>query len=112
MLEEPEVVARSELAPYPPEAWVGDLMQVTDGRSDSDLARVLASESRDALYWLHSRGIRSRLVHKRQAYLNTSGRLQYSSGLTIGLVAGGHGPDRRPQPGRGGSGRWTSARPA
>ena len=67
-IETDERHPRTEVPPYSPEEYLADLNKVTEGRSDPELARVLVTEAQDAVRWLHSLGLRYRLMYERQAY--------------------------------------------
>ena len=60
--------ATTVLPPYPAAAFAADMAAVTEGRNDPALTEVLIAESRDALAWLHGKGLRYRLMYERQAY--------------------------------------------
>lgn len=82
---------RTEVPPYPSEEYLADLVKVTEGRTDRQLARVLVSEAQDAVRWLHSLGLRYRLMYERQAYQRPDGSHLFWGGLHIGNVGGGEG---------------------
>lgn len=82
---------RTEVPPYPSEEYLADLVKVTEGRTDRDLARVLVTEAQDAVRWLHSLGLRYRLMYERQAYERPDGGYLFWGGLHIGNVGGGEG---------------------
>ncbi|GAB7044305.1 FAD-dependent tricarballylate dehydrogenase TcuA [Catenuloplanes niger JCM 9533] len=83
--------AATVLPRYPAEAFVADLERVTEGRTDPVLAGVLAAESRATLGWLHTRGLRFRLMYERQSYRDAAGRHTFWGGLAIGSTGGGKG---------------------
>jgi tricarballylate dehydrogenase len=82
---------RTEVPPYSPEQYLTDLMKVTEGRTDPALARVLVAEAQDAVRWLHSLGLRYRLMYERQAYERPDGSYLFWGGLHVGNVDGGEG---------------------
>ncbi|MEV4351108.1 FAD-dependent tricarballylate dehydrogenase TcuA [Actinoplanes sp. NPDC049596] len=79
------------LPAYPPSSFVDDLRKVTAGRTDPGLSAVLAEESGDGLRWLHSLGLRFRLMYERQAYADSEGRHVFWGGLAVGSTGGGKG---------------------
>jgi Succinate dehydrogenase/fumarate reductase, flavoprotein subunit len=81
----------SEVPEYSAADYAADLAKVTGGRNDPDLTRVLVSESQDAVRWLHSLGLRYRLMYERQAYSRPDGTYLFWGGLHIGNVDGGVG---------------------
>ncbi|MDW6057123.1 FAD-dependent oxidoreductase [Streptomyces sp. FXJ1.4098] len=58
----------TDLAPYTAADFLDDLVQVTRGRTDVDLARILVGESRATMDWLRDLGLRFELMYHRQAY--------------------------------------------
>ena len=86
----PERRARVDLAPYPAREFRDDLHRVTRGRTDPQLSRMLAVESRVAVPWLGGGGLRFELMFHRQAY-EVDGRFRFWGGLALGVVGGGKG---------------------
>jgi tricarballylate dehydrogenase len=82
---------RTEVPPYSPEEYLADLNKVTEGRTDPELALVLVAEAQDAVRWLHSLGLRYRLMYERQAYERADGSYLFWGGLHVGNVGGGEG---------------------
>ncbi len=83
--------AATVLPPYPAAAFAADMAAVTEGRNDPALTEVLIAESRDALAWLHDRGLRYRLMYERQAYPDAQWRHVFWGGLAVGSTGGGKG---------------------
>lgn len=81
----------TELPPYPADAFQSDMVRITEGACDPALTEVLISDSKSALEWLHSVGMRFRLMYERQAYQDASGGYRFWGGLAIGTVDGGKG---------------------
>ena len=77
--------------PTPPPRSPPDMAAVTEGRNDPALTEVLIAESRDALAWLHDKGLRYRLMYERQAYPDAQGRHVFWGGLAVGSTGGGKG---------------------
>ena len=85
------VTQRTEVPPYSAEEYLADLKKVTEGRTDPELAQVMVSEAQDAMRWLHSLGLRYRLMYERQAYERPDGSFLFWGGLHVGNVDGGEG---------------------
>ena len=90
-VEDDERHALTEVPPYSAEDYAADVTKVTLGRNDPELTRVLADESQDALRWLHSLGLKYRLMYERQAYERPDGSYLFWGGLHVGNVDGGKG---------------------
>ncbi|MEU5032275.1 FAD-dependent tricarballylate dehydrogenase TcuA [Streptomyces milbemycinicus] len=80
----------TDLAPYTDDDFLDDMVRVTRGRTDADLARVLVGESRATMDWLRDLGLRFELMYHRQAY-EADGRQRFWGGLAVGVVGGGKG---------------------
>ncbi|MFI1332694.1 FAD-dependent tricarballylate dehydrogenase TcuA [Streptomyces sp. NPDC020845] len=80
----------TDLAPYTAADFLDDLVQVTRGRTDVDLARILVGESRATMDWLRDLGLRFELMYHRQAY-EVDGRHRFWGGLAVGVAGGGKG---------------------
>lgn len=78
------------VAPYTDDDFLDDMVRVTRGRTDADLARVLVGESRATMDWLRDLGLRFELMYHRQAY-EADGRQRFWGGLAVGVVVGGKG---------------------
>jgi tricarballylate dehydrogenase len=83
--------ATTTVPPYSAEEYAADLKRVTEGRNDPELTAVLVSESNGTLRWLHSLGMRYRLMYERQAYDQPDGGYLFWGGLHVGNVDGGQG---------------------
>jgi tricarballylate dehydrogenase len=90
-IEPDERHEHTEVPAYSAGEYLADLNKVTDGRTDPELAQVLVSEAQDAVRWLHSLGLRYRLMYERQAYERPDGSYLFWGGLHIGNVDGGEG---------------------
>jgi tricarballylate dehydrogenase len=90
-IEPDERHPHTEVPPYSPDEYLADLNKVTEGRADPELARVLVTEAQDAMRWLHSLGLRYRLLYERQAYQRDDGSYLFWGGLHVGNVDGGKG---------------------
>lgn len=80
----------TDVPPYSAEEYLADLERLTQGRADPALARVLVDESLSAVSWLHSLGMRFRLMYERQAY-EQEGKYVFWGGLHVGNTDGGKG---------------------
>lgn len=88
---DPETAKLIDMEPYTPEQFHNDLMRVTSGRADPELAKVLVNESRETIDWLSTRvGIKFRLSFNRQAY-KVNGRFKFWGGMVLSVVDGGKG---------------------
>jgi tricarballylate dehydrogenase len=81
----------TEVPPYTPADYAADLARVTEGRNDPNLTEVLVNEAAPALRWLHSLGLKYRLMYERQAYKREDGSYLFWGGLHVGQVGGGEG---------------------
>lgn len=90
LVDDPRLRA-TELPPYPAEAFHSDMSRITEGACDPALTEVLIRDSKPTLEWLHSLGMRFRLMYERQAYQDRDGGYRFWGGLAIGTVDGGKG---------------------
>ncbi|KAI9264910.1 fumarate reductase flavoprotein subunit [Phascolomyces articulosus] len=79
-----------DMDPYTTQDFMNDLMRVTAGRADPDLANVLVNTSRETIDWLDKVGIKFRLSFNRQAY-KVEGRYKFWGGMVLSVVDGGKG---------------------
>lgn len=79
-----------DLDAYTEDDFLDDITRVTRGRTDPELARILAGESRATMDWLRDIGLRFELMFHRQAY-KVDGRYRFWGGLAVGVVGGGKG---------------------
>jgi tricarballylate dehydrogenase len=85
-----EEIAHSDFGSYPLEQFLSDLAQVTESRTDPELAFTLASRSYETLRWLTAKGVRFLPSYRRQAF-EVDGRFGFWGGLTIEASGGGQG---------------------
>lgn len=90
-IEPDERHAVTEVPPYSPADYAADLEKVTEGRNDPELTEVLINEAAPTLRWLHSLGLKYRLMYERQAYEREDGTHLFWGGLHVGNVDGGEG---------------------
>ncbi len=72
------------------EQFLDDLMRVTEGESDEDLAQILIGRSRETIVWMRSHGIRFIPMFGRQSY-KVEGKHHFYGGVNIEAVGGGYG---------------------
>ncbi|MBW4093926.1 MAG: FAD-dependent tricarballylate dehydrogenase TcuA [Acidobacteria bacterium] len=90
-IEPDERHSLTEVPPYSPAEYARDMEKVTEGRNDSELTEVLVNEAGPGLRWLHSLGLKYRLMYERQAYKRDDGTFLFWGGLHVGNVDGGEG---------------------
>lgn len=82
---------RTVVPPYSASEYAADLSKVTNGKNDQILTEILVSRISDDIRWLHSKGLKYRLMYERQAYATNDGEYLFWGGLHIGNVDGGAG---------------------
>lgn len=82
--------ALTELPPYMPIDFEMDMERLTEGECDGQLTNILVDEVADVIRWLHSKGLRFRLMYDRQSY-KVNGKWRFWGGLVLGTVGGGRG---------------------
>src|SRR5215467_12817222 len=73
--------------PYTENQFYDDLMRVTEGRSDIDMAEFLVKRSRPTIVWMKGQGIRWILMFARQSY-QVEGKHRFWGGLNVEAVGG------------------------
>ena len=86
----PEEERSVDVGSYTEEDFYADLMRVTSGRSDPELAQMLVSRSHPTLLWLREKGVRFVLSFGRQAF-KVGDRYRFWGGLVIESVGAGKG---------------------
>src|SRR5215470_8372506 len=76
--------------PYTEDQFYDDLMRVTEGRADFDMAQHLVQRSRPTVAWMRSQGLRWILMFARQSY-QVEGKHHFWGGLNVEAVGGGPG---------------------
>ena len=77
---------------YSEDQFYDDMMRVTQGHSDPELAQILVSQSRPAMQWLRAKGVRFVLSYGRQAFRDEStGKFRFWGGLLVEAVGAGKG---------------------
>ncbi len=85
-----EEAAAIDVPPYTGELFRDDLMRLTEGLSDADLADVLIGRSRPTVVWMRGHGVRWILMMARQSY-KVGGKHRFWGGLNVEAVGGGPG---------------------
>jgi tricarballylate dehydrogenase len=79
-----------DVGAYPQPQFYDDLMRVTEGLADPDLAQTLVSQAYPTVLWLKNQGLRWVLLYGRQAY-RVGDKLHFWGGLIAEAVGGGEG---------------------
>ena len=75
---------------YPPSQFYSDLMRVTEGLSDPELAQVLVNQSFPTMLWLQEQGLRFVPLWGRQAF-KKGDKFHFWGNLTLEAIGGGKG---------------------
>ena len=75
---------------YPPSQFYSDLMRVTEGLSDPELAQVLVHQSFPTMLWLQEQGLRFVPLWGRQAF-KIEDKYRFWGNLNLEAVGGGKG---------------------
>ena len=78
---------RLEVSPYPREAYVDDVMRLSEGKADPDLTNILADRSRETLRWMQELGVRFELY---QTAVRHADRIYFPAGAVLQFWGGGH----------------------
>ncbi len=77
--------------PYPKQAFRDDLMRVTNGRSDPELADILIDQSYDTLCWVQEKGrMKFELAHSVMG-IRIGGKIKWPKGAIVRTVHEGVG---------------------
>ncbi len=82
--------ASIDVGSYPQAQFYDDLMRVTEGLADADMADALVAESAPTMRWLERSGMRWVLLYGRQAY-RVGDTLRFWGGLILEAIGGGQG---------------------
>ncbi|MBI2760647.1 MAG: FAD-dependent tricarballylate dehydrogenase TcuA [Chloroflexi bacterium] len=85
-----EEVATIDVGSYPSAQFYDDLMRITEGLSDPDLAETLVSRAYPTVLWMKEHGLRWVLLYGRQAY-RVGGILRFWGGMVAEGIGGGAG---------------------
>ena len=86
----PEEEATVEVGKYTEDEFYDDLMRVTEGLADPELAQLFVTESFPTLKWLQEHGVRFVLAFGRQAF-KRDGKFYLWGGLLVEAVGAGKG---------------------
>ena len=86
----PEEEQSVDVGSYTEDDFYRDLMRVTAGLSDPELAQVLVSQSHPTLVWLRQKGVRFVLSFGRQAF-KVGDKYRFWGGLVVESVGAGKG---------------------
>ena len=86
----PTELASVDVGKYPEDEFYSDMMRVTQGLSDPDLAQILASQSFPTMKWLQEKGVRFVLSYGRQAFKDGE-VYRFWGGLLVEAVGAGKG---------------------
>jgi tricarballylate dehydrogenase len=86
----PEEEATTDVGKYTEDDFYSDVMRVTEGLADPELAQILVSQSHPALLWLREKGVRFVLAFGRQAF-KVNGKYHFWGGLVVESVGAGKG---------------------
>lgn len=86
----PEEEATVEVGRYTEDEFYDDLMRVTEGLADPELAQIFVSESFPTLKWLQEHGVRFVLAFGRQAFKRDE-KYYFWGGLLVEAVGAGKG---------------------
>ena len=86
----PEEEATTDVGRYTEDDFYSDVMRVTEGLADPELAQILVSQSHPALLWLREKGVRFVLAFGRQAF-KVDGKYHFWGGLVVESVGAGKG---------------------
>ena len=78
-----------EVGSYPRAQFYDDLMRVTEGLADEDLAQTLVQDSLPTMQWLEAGGMRFVLMYGRQAYRVGEKAGHFWGGLIVREAVGG-----------------------
>ena len=86
----PTEQAGVDVGSYTEKQFYDDMMRVTQGMSDPDLAQILVSQSFPAMKWLTEKGVRFVLSYGRQAFKDGD-KYRFWGGLLVEAVGAGKG---------------------
>ena len=86
----PEEEATTDVGKYTEDDFYSDVMRVTEGLADPELAQILVSQSHPTLLWLREKGVRYVLAFGRQAF-KVDGKYHFWGGLVVESVGAGKG---------------------
>jgi len=78
------------LPPLTRETYLDDLMRVTEGNTDEELATLLIGRSRETMRWMRGHSVRFIPMFGRQSY-KVGGKHHFYGGVNVEAVGGGWG---------------------
>ena len=88
----PTEEAQVDVSSYTENQFYDDMMRVTQGLSDPDLAQILVGQSLPTMQWMRSKGVRFVLSYGRQAFKDeATGKFRFWGGLLVEAVGAGKG---------------------
>lgn len=85
-----EEAEKIEIPTYSEENYYGDLMRVTENRSEPSLAKQLVSKSYETIKWMRDNGIEFELIYDNQSF-EKDGKRHFWGGLPVKTVNKGVG---------------------
>ncbi len=82
--------AKSDFGTYPKEKFFDDLGEITNYRTNPDLAELLVTRSYETIRWLKEKGVKLQPSYGRQAF-NVNGTFKFWGGLAVETWGGGPG---------------------
>ncbi len=79
-----------DVGSYTQDQFYDDMMRVTQGLSDPELAQILVSQSLPTMQWLREKGVRFILSYGRQAFKDGD-KFRFWGGLLVEAVGAGKG---------------------
>ncbi len=79
-----------EVGSYTEDQFYDDMMRVTQGLTDPELAQILVSQSLPTMQWMRSKGVRFVLSYGRQAFKDGD-KFRFWGGLLVEAVGAGKG---------------------
>ena len=86
----PTEEASVDVGTYTQDQFYADMMRVTQGLSDPELAQILVSNSLPTMQWLRQKGVRFVLSYGRQAFKDGD-KYRFWGGLLVEAVGAGKG---------------------
>ena len=86
----PTEEASVDVGSYPESQFYDDMMRVTQGLSDPELAQILVSQSFSTMKWLQGKGVRFVLAFGRQSFKDGD-KFRFWGGLLVEAVGAGKG---------------------
>lgn len=86
----PEEIENTDFGEYSEEAFFKDMCNVTEYRTDPELASLLTSQSFETMLWMKSHKVRFVPIYGRQAF-KVDGKFKFWGGMIVESVGGGPG---------------------